>query len=411
MAISGGRHGLRARLDLGPDHDGRGALRSCRRRGPERAGQLRAVAQRTPRPPRLRPWVEVSARLPDDDRQRRQRKRTVGRQPRRRGTRTGSRLAGPLVRSAVPAAVRRLDRARSSRRSDRLGCRWSPGAVRSSGRGVVVLPQPIRVVGVQPRTTLAATASARRPRLATTHLDVSRDRATSTGRHSVSVGNTPSAERGSAARSAPTSSSTRAGGPVEQRVDRVAMLVQRRLQSRQHRLAKGGDRLRRGPHVQQGSSQRRDPRLDIVARVGERVDRREPVAPQVGVPRVTVTPRRHHLFDRRFGELACPSAQRLEEQVLHGDPPPATPTQVVQRVPHCVPRPRRPFLAAPRLAPRRSHPRDAPAHDRQLSSATPSSVAGDPPRRYSRSIWRHGPDASSLPRMALTPHTTRSRIT
>src|SRR5262245_6171312 len=58
---------------------------------------------------------------------------------------------------------------------------------------------------------------------------------------------------------------------------------------------------------------------------------------------------------------------------------------------------------------------ELPTHEREparhAASAAPRSVAGSPSPMYSSSIARNGPLTSSLPRMALMPHTTRSRIT
>ena len=190
-------------------------------------GNYVRVAQRAPRPPRLRPGVEVSTRLPDDDRQRRQRQ--LGRREPTASSRSTSRST-----SGRPAGSVRCTRCCTAP-GPLLGAvagaiAWVAGGrqrpVRSSGRGVVVLPQPIRVVGVQPRTTLAATASARRPRLATTHLpSVNFGAAASTfGRiNSAAVGSTPSGEFGGRDPAADELEHA-SGGPVEQGIDRVAML-------------------------------------------------------------------------------------------------------------------------------------------------------------------------------------------
>ena len=77
LAIDRRRVGVRARLDVGADHDGRRPRRPRHRPRPAAAGQLRAIAQRAARPARLPRRVHAAAWVPDDDRQRRQRRRTV----------------------------------------------------------------------------------------------------------------------------------------------------------------------------------------------------------------------------------------------------------------------------------------------------------------------------------------------
>ena len=110
----------------------RGRCRCRRRRSPptlvaltqpERGGFV-AGAERAGQPPRLRPRPASAPGLPDDDRQHGQRRRradphvvppaAAGHRPRGR-----PRVAGTLVRAAVPVAVRRMDgrRRRSSARS------------------------------------------------------------------------------------------------------------------------------------------------------------------------------------------------------------------------------------------------------------------------------------------------------
>ena len=207
-------------------------------------------------------------------------------------------------------------------------------------------------------------------------------------RNTPSAGNTPMGEGGSLGGEIGTDEVQHAGGrPVEQGVDGVAMLGHGRFQSRQHRLAQArrsppqtSVRPARPPAAAQSTPRHR--------RQGQRANPRSAAGP--------ATARR-----ARHGDgTTSPSARFTAGSGSSRAHRPASRTAARRRRSTASPGDRaRRWCGSPLT------------HERQLSSAAPSSVAGAEPRRYSSSISRHGPWASSLPRIALTPHTTRSRMT
>ena len=113
--------------------------------------------------------VRATPRVRDHDRQRRQRcRRHVAASSPQAGDRPRGRprVAGPLVRPVLSGALRRMDGGRRCRRDRALGGEASLRPVRPRRRVVRVLPEPVRVVGLQPRRPLAALGQGGRPRLA-----------------------------------------------------------------------------------------------------------------------------------------------------------------------------------------------------------------------------------------------------
>ena len=186
----------------------------------------------------------------------------------------------------------------------------------------------------------------------------------------------------------------------------------------------------------------------VVGRLGEPIGVHlaqlgQPLVPQLGVPGVLVAVGAEAHLHVELGHRGDPAAERLEQ--LHLGPlvvadatcrlldveraraARAGPT--ARTVPSaCADRPRVPPLTLggqvtagvdgglPRRTVagafhRRRRVASCCAAEPRLLAPSPSGVAGGPPSRYSSSIARHGAVTSSLPRIALTPHTTRSRIT
>ena len=164
LEVPEGRDRVRARLDVGRGHDGRRRRRQRGRHGAARR-RLQRRAERAPEPSRVRPRAAAPQGIRDDVRQRRRR----GRRPQppppgqaRDRPRERARVAGPVVRPGLSGAVRGLAGGRCRGRRRGVGDRPARRAPVQDRRVVRVLPQPVRVVGLQPRRPLAA-ARPRRP--------------------------------------------------------------------------------------------------------------------------------------------------------------------------------------------------------------------------------------------------------
>ena len=236
---------------------------------------------------------------------------------------------------------------------------WRPaGATSWPCVDTFVLLQPVRVVGVQQGRSMAAAGGRSPTRLATWRPSL-RARKPNT-QHSVSR-NAPIADVGALGTEVGTDEIEDSGRrPVEQWVDGVAMLRHGVLQSRQHRVAQDGDRLGGCGHVGHACAtarsirrRRRHPRRGRDA--GNR-------APQLGVPRVAMAPRRRTPAAPPGRKPPRPAAERLEQQLLDGDPPSGRDRgpRACRRVTSATP-------ARPRRAPSPAHGRSG---TRAASAAT-----------------------------------------
>ena len=165
------------------------------------------------------------------------------------------------------------------------GRRRSPGrppaaetALGRGGRSVRLLPQPVRVVGVQPRGALA-TAGALAGPVWRTAIRVSRG--TARHEHSVSRKHSDRARSATLGGEVGSDEVEHAGRrPVEQRVDGVAVLGDGASSAGSTDSAQGGDRL---ADVITSASRRTQRRRSSRRRRRRRrrgVDRRQPLAPQ-----------------------------------------------------------------------------------------------------------------------------------